>query len=536
VSRLRRPGLAVAALAAIGIAAGGLVGPSTPHADVERAPSEAEPPRALVDARPQPQRGRVLAVAAGGNLQAILDGARAGDTIVLPAGSTFRGPLTLPAIAGDGWLEIRSTGADALPPGRRVTPADAPRMARIVGGEGSAAAVRAAAGAHHVRFVGIEFTVTPGAYTTGLIRFGSGEETRPDDVPHHLVVDRCWVHGDPARGGRRGLALNARHVAVVDSYFSDWKGEGEETQAIAGWNGPGPFRIANNHLEAAGVNLLFGGADPSLVNLVPSDIEIHGNHFVKPVAWRRERWTVKNLLELKNARRVLVSGNLLQHAWGQAQSGTAVLLSPRNQDGRAPWSGVEDVTFVGNVVRGAASGMKISGRDDSAPSRQTRRVVIRHNLFEDIDGRAWGGDGRLFTLLAGTDGVVIEHNTAFPSGSVITAEGPPHTKFVFRHNVTQHGAWGIKASGVASGEPTLGALFPGARVEGNVFIGGDVPRYRAGNAAVRRVGDMGFADPERRDWRLRPGSRFKGTAAGRDPGADLEALSRVVRADERGAR
>lgn len=492
-------------------------------------PAGAEPPHALVDTRPVAQQGRILALPAGGDLQAALDGARGGDTIVLPAGAVFKGPLTLPAVPGGGWIEIRSTGVDDLSPGRRVTPADAPKMAKIVGGAGATAAVRTAPGAHHVRFVGIEFTVTPGAYSTGLVRLGNGDEARLEDVPHHFVIDRCWIHGDPARGGRRGIALNAGHVAVINSHLSDWKAQGEETQAMAGWNGPGPFKIVNNHVEAAGVNLLFGGADATIPNLVPSDIEIRGNHFSKPAAWRREPWTVKNLLEFKNSRRVLVAGNLLERTWGQAQSGTAILVSPRNQDGKAPWSVVEDVTFVDNLVRSAASGMKISGRDDSAPSGQTRRVVIRNNLFEDIDGPAWGGDGRLFTLLGPTDGVVIEHNTAFPSATVITAEGPPHTGFVFRHNVTLHGPHGIKGSGVAVGEPTLRALFPGARVEGNVFIGSAVPRY-AGNAAVGGIRDAGFLDPERRDWRLRSGSPFKGKAGGRDPGADVETLERLRRA------
>jgi hypothetical protein len=492
-------------------------------------PAGAEPPHAFVDTRAGAQTGRILALPAGGDLQAALDGARGGDTIVLAAGAVFKGPLTLPAVRGEGWIEIRSTGADDLPPGHRVTPDDAAKMAKIVGSDGANAAVRTAPGAHHVRFVGVEFTVTPGAYSTGLLRLGSGDETRLEDLPHHFVFDRCWIHGDPARGGRRGIALNAGHVAVINSHLSDWKAQGEETQAIGGWNGPGPFKIANNYLEAAGINVLFGGADPTVPNLVPSDIEIRGNHFAKPVAWRREPWTVKNLLEFKNSRRVIVAGNLLEHTWGQAQSGTAILLSPRNQDGKAPWSVVEDITFVDNVVRGAASGIKISGRDDSAPSGQTRRVVIRNNLFEDIDGRAWGGDGRLFTLLGATDGVVIEHNTAFPSGTVITAEGPPHTAFVFRNNVTLYGTTGIKGSGIAGGEPTLRALFPGARVEGNVFIGADIPRY-AGNATVGGVQDAGFVDIERRDWRLRSSSRFKGAAGGRDPGADLDALDRLRRA------
>ncbi len=518
-ARARLLVILVAAVAATARAVAGPVGP--------------ELPQETVDTRPPARPQRIVALTPGGDLQAVLDKARGGDTIVLPAGATFTGPFTLPRIEGDEWIEIRSSAADDLPPGRRVTPADAPKMARIVGGDGSRAAVRTAPGAHHFRFVGIEFTVTPGAYSTGLVRFGNGDEATDAALPHHLVIDRCWLHGDPASGGRRGVAMNGRWLGVVDSYFSDWKRNGQETHAISGWNGPGPFRIANNYLEASGVNLMFGGTDPAIPQLVPSDIEITGNHFFKPLAWRGEHWMIKNLFELKNARRVLVSGNVFEHTWGQAQAGTAILISPRNQNGGAPWSGVEDVTFVDNVVRGAASGMKITGRDDSGPSRQTRRILIRNNLFEDIDGRTWGGHGRLFTLLNGTDNVVIEHNTAFPTTAIIAGDGPPHTNFAFRNNVVTQGQYGIKANGLGVGVPTLNAVFPGARVEGNVFIGrGDI-MYPSGNSVVKSVRDVGFADPDRHDWRLRPGSRFHGKAGGSDPGIDAEALTPARRAEAR---
>src|SRR6185295_19787625 len=142
-----------------------------------------------------------------------------------------------------------------------------------------------------------------------------------------------------------------------------------------GWNGPGPFQIENNYLEAAGENLLFGGSDPSIPDLVPSDIEIKRNHFAKPLVWRMAQaghdakaWTVKNLLELKNARRVLVDGNLFEHNWVQAQNGFAILFTVRNQNGRAPWSVVEDVTFSNNVLRGTAQGVNILGHDNNAPA------------------------------------------------------------------------------------------------------------------------------------------------------------------------
>jgi hypothetical protein len=166
--------------------------------------------------------------------------------------------------------------------------------------------------------------------------------------PHHLVLDRCYIHGDPALGSRRGLALGSRETAVVDSWFSDFKEGAADSQAIAGWNGAGPFRIENNTLEAAGENVMFGGADPKIHGLVPSDIEILRNHFRKPLAWKKDDpsfagtpWSTKNLFELKNARRVLVSGNLFEQNWVSSQSGFAILFTVRNQDGRSPWSAVE---------------------------------------------------------------------------------------------------------------------------------------------------------------------------------------------------
>src|SRR5207245_1247796 len=233
--------------------------------------------------------------------------------------------------------------------------------------------------AHHYRLLGIEIHPLEGTYVFNLVQLGSTWGTAAS-LPHHLVFDRCYIHGDPVRGARRGIALNSADTAIIDSYLSDFKEAGADSQAIAGWDGPGPFKIVNNHLEGAGEDLIFGGADPSIPDLVPSDIEIRGNYLTKPLSWRKgdaafegTPWTVKNLLELKNARRVLIEGNLLEHCWPDGQDGFAVLFTVRDQNGRAPWSSVEDVTFRRNVVRHAGSGINILGRDDNHPSRQTRR-------------------------------------------------------------------------------------------------------------------------------------------------------------------
>lgn len=58
------------------------------------------------------------------------------------------------------------------------------------------------------------------------------------------------------------------------------------------WNGPGPFVISNNYFEGSGENIIVGGSDPSIPDLVPSDIVITGNLISKPTRWRTEKWEV----------------------------------------------------------------------------------------------------------------------------------------------------------------------------------------------------------------------------------------------------
>jgi cellulose synthase/poly-beta-1,6-N-acetylglucosamine synthase-like glycosyltransferase len=445
-------------------------------------------PREAVDTS-LPRTTRRVSVPAGGNLQQALDAARPGDRIELQSGATYEGPFRLRRIDGDPaanpWIVVTSAPARGLPaPGTRVGPAHASAMARLRAS--SSAVVTADPGAHHYRLIGLDIAPSPGSRLLALVQLGA-DERAVERLPHDIVVDRSYLHGDSQKGSRRGVALNARRAAVVDSYLSDFKEAGADSQAIAGWNGPGPFAITNNYLEAAGENVMFGGADPAINMLVPSDIVITGNHLAKPLRWRRgtpgaeaTEWTVKNLFELKNARRVRVEDNLLEYNWPAAQNGFAVLFTVRNQDGAAPWSVVEDVTFARNVVRHVGAGVNILGRDDIHSSQQTRRIAITGNLFEDVGGR-WGS-GRLFQLLDGTADVSIRHNTAFNTGFVLFGgDHAPHTGFVFEHNVALHNETGIAGSGTGVGRESLDRYFPGASVTGNVLVGGDAGRYPSGN-------------------------------------------------------
>jgi len=518
-------------LSLIGLAAAQAATPGRPPA----------PPRVLIDTGVVFATARTVAVRAGGDLQAALDRAQPGDVIALEEGATFVGPFTLPRTQADGWITIRTSAADdRLPaPGVRVEPAYARVMPKLEAARGSV--IVAAPGAHHYRFVGIEIRPRPGVALVNLVQLGGNEPT-VDLLPSHVIFDRCYLHGDPARGTRRGIALNSRSTAVVNSHLSDFKEVGVDSQALAGWGGPGPFKIVNNYLEAAGVNVMFGGQDPTIPNLVPADIEIRGNYFFKPLSWRigdptyaGTPWSVKNLFELKNARRVLIDGNVFENNWMQAdQDGLAILFTPRNQNGTAPWSTVQDVTFTNNIVRHSTGGINLMGWDDlSTASGQLQRVLIQNNLFTDIGAFAGNGGyaGLLFLLQDGTANVVIDHNTALQTEWPLYAQvhnvgRGPHTGFVLTNTITPNNHYGVSGDGtMANPMGTLTTYFPGAVVAGNVLPGGAAASYPPNNFFPATPADVGFANLAGGDYHLAAGSPYKHAGTdGKDIGANIDAL------------
>jgi len=518
------------------------------------AAARAELPRVVVDTHYVEPRGRVLQVPAGGDFQAALDRAAPGDVIELAAGAVYEGHFILPKKRGQEWIVIRSSEIAQLPPpGKWVDPSMAPLMPKL---EGDAAPViTTAPGAHHYRFIGIEIRpgtqarfsagwfwqmlkgwitqadAAPSGFTGQTLVMLGSDRRRVEDLPHHLIFDRCYLHGDHLHGTRRGIALNARNAAVIDSYFADFKWVGEDSQAIAGWNGPGPFKIEDNFLEGAGENVMFGGGTPSIPNLVPSDIEIRRNYFYKPLSWKPGAphyegtpWTVKNIFELKNARRVLVEGNLLENCWESGQDGYGVLLTVRTEDDAVPWAVVEDVTFEDNVVRHAVSGVDIMGIDNNSIKSygRGRRLTIRNNLFV-LDG------GRLFQVLDRTHDLVIDHNTALNVDAVVFGETAPHVGFVFTNNVVSHGRYGIIGSGTGTGRATLDRYFPNAVVSRNVMIGGPATAYSGDNFFPQSFSKVGFVDQGGGDYRLKASSPYVHAASDRRTvGADFTALQSAM--------
>lgn len=497
-----------------------------------------ELPRVTLDTEYAPPTGKIIAVNAGGDFQAALNRALPGDVVALKAGVTFTGNFVLPAKKGTGWIVIRTSTPDAeLPqPGTRLTPQQAGLLPKIMT-PNSDGAISTAPGAHHYRLLGLEIGVQVAVKTNyGVVKLGEGTDAQRSlaAVPTDLIVDRCYVHGNEKGDVSRGIALNSARTAVIDSYISDCHAVGADTQAICGWNGPGPFKIVNNHLEGAAENFMLGGADPAINGLVPSDIEFRRNHVYKPLRWKVGdpayggiHWSVKNLLELKNAQRVLIEGNVFENCWGDAQDGFALVMKSVNQDGSAPWSVTSDVTFINNVIRHSGSGINLLGRDASQPGIRMQRVLVRNNLWEDINGARWRAQGK-FLQICDAPNVVVDHNTVMQSGTLITTYGPPSEAFVYTNNLGYHNEYGVKGDGAAVGNGTIAQYFPGAIFARNVLVGGVGGNYPTGNLFPKTFAEVGAVDRSG-DFRLTLLKPYLASGTdGKDIGCDLAMLAKAT--------
>ena len=546
---------------------------------------------------PAAAHAEVRYVRAGDNLQAALNAARPGDELRLAPEATFTGNFVLPVTTGTATIVVRTDLPDESLPGprQRVTPETAARFARLVS-PNTSAALRTAAGAHHWRIAYLEFPSTREGYGD-IIQLGDGSSAQNtlESVPYELVLDHLYIHGHPQYGQKRGIALNARIVTIRNCYISDIKAVGVDTQAIGSWNGPGPFSIENNYLEASGEVVLFGGSDPPIPNLVAEDVSVRFNHMTRPLSWREPvvpapadvtavaaaggslpagiyayrvvarrpagsgtigsslpsaevtavassgavqvswapvagateyavyardpagtsqfwttpspgflhngatpgragtppsagtLWQIKNIFELKNARRVIVESNVFENNWKAAQPGYAILFTPRNQGGQCSWCIIEQVSFSHNVLRNVAGGFNITGYDSNGVTGQTNTILIQDNLIERVT-TGLGGGGWPFLVGDAVRDLTIDHNTIDFDGTTLlyayggTKSAPRQMPGLrFTNNAARHGQYGINGADASTGTLTFQMYFPEPVVTGNWLSGGSSSRYPPGN-------------------------------------------------------
>jgi len=538
-----------------------------------------------LDGTPSP--GKQIRVSAKSDLTAAIEGAKCGDTLLLPAGASFE-VHTLPSKQCDDkhYITVRTDTPDSkLPPeGTRISPAwggiaslpGRPPFAQPSGGPAKllvTIVVRRPSGAaigDHVRFIGLEWTTPPGA---DIGRIVAAEHS------DHVIFDRNWIH--PADGSEVGHGIGIIHgshmIAVINSYINGLnciarKGKCTDATAVGGGSGDDPIstlKFYNNFLESAGENILFGG---SAATIVPTDIEIRRNHLFRPVLWKEgepgytptasgQPYIVKNNFELKSAIRVLFEANLLENTWGGfSQTGYSILLTPKSGQARqCPVCRVNDITIRFNRIRNVAGVLQIanalSKTGDAAADGG--RYSIHDLLADNLHDKDYKGGGT-FLILVSTrppvHDIQIDHVTVFVTGVLLAVlnDGPKLPNFTLTNSVFSVGDRRPPVASAGGGpescasktqalgaEAVLQACFDPYRFDKNLIISGR-GSFPKGNIAVGSPEAAGIRDLKNgvsKDPRLchakGPGCNHAspGAAAasdGRDLGADIDAVEAAI--------
>ena len=391
-----------------------------------------------------------------------------------------------------------------------------------------------------VRITGL--VVANGAPDRDTINVGANTITTIEELPRDVTLEGVTAAASP-NGGHRGFGLHGIDIRLINCRATGFWENGRDSQAIWINNGPGPYLVDGGYFEASGENIMVGGAlfgirDP---RVIPSDIIIRNAHLKKPLEWKGtestpKRGTVKNLLELKAGRRVLVENCLLENNWKDGQAGSAILIKADNQEDLTPWVVTRDVTFRNNVIRNSPDSyvVNVRGVHPTSAARRTTNVAFEHNLFVGISNGIQSGEGvdglrvvrNTFLTITGTflsfygtgdaPGAAGEGEDAADAGVPAGIRDPQRvpgqpprrerareraeqfrTPLTFVGNVLHSGAYGVKGDGKAPGTDSLEYYAKVLAFTGNVIERGprNIP-YPDGNTIVAPGSLIRLLDPQ----------------------------------------
>lgn len=484
------------------------------------------------------------------NLQAQVDtkAGTASPVITLPVGFVARGTLILKHRTSATYMTIRTAGHASLPNGStRVSSSHGSVMAILEQSTGFANIVDTPAPssnpARYYRFLGIQFRKSSPSLTYFQTYFSIGQnnETSVATLPSHIQIDRCYFNGgDTTSTTLRGVLYRANDSSVVNSYFHRFKGFQVEVQAALTLMGERQAFI-NNFMEGSTENYMSGGSNPSISGHVPTDIVFRRNYLKKDLGWKPDdpsfygtNMVIKNLFEIKIARRFSAEGNFMETHWLEDQPGYAVVITVRNDEGFAPWSQISFVDFARNKVQRIARGLNIFGSDDLKPSLPTHHVIVRHNVFVGIN---FGG-GISNTIVhndgpAGFDRVHIVNNSTDQNGDPGLGQGrlisfetaSKHTNYTFSGNIGQGFINHNNGTGTAAFNACCGSLWSATKNGFYRSSGSNPPD----NTTVATRDDVKFVDVAGFDLSLRSDSPFLTTGfAGGRSGADVAGMNIMI--------
>lgn len=375
-----------------------------------------------------PTPGGPILVPAGSDLQKAITDAPAGAVLALESGTWLVNQIKTPKA-------ITLTTRNQVPPGR----ATSTTPVTILGNSD----VTIQIDGNEVRFVGI----------------GMGNQNADGELANvvgsDVTFDRVVGMGDPAKGLHRGIRLHGVKTRVVKSYFDHIFAFGRDSVVLGGWDGGNDILIDDCYLCGGAETIMFGGADSTSPDRIPKQIAITNSRLTKRSEWYGMGVQIKNAFELKSALNVYMGDCVLEYAGvAQGQSAYLFVMTPRNQNGRAPWSTVKHVLIERCTAQYGGGCVNFLGTDNNQTSDPMDDVTFRNVHFLGIDPLGiTKGAGRGFVFdraPAGVtlDGITVEAQNLGSLGYFANSPNQPTrlTMKNWKYPVTRYG-WKIDAGG-----------------------------------------------------------------------------------------
>ncbi len=222
-----------------------------------------------------------------------------------------------------------------------------------------------------------------------------------------VTLQDLTIRGDGTT--KRGIANQGTNTTLLRVNVVNICREGQETQALAMWDSPGPLLAEDCYFEGGSLCFLAGGSTPTIPNTIATGLTFRRCTFTRPAEWRSKAYACKNSFELKCAKDVLVEDCEISQTWAQGQAGYLIQLTP-SQYGGSPETTVENVTFRNCHIHDGGNGANCLGYSQhDEPDRVTQRGG--NYRFENCRIQnillAYEGQGAAITCAHSPNGVAV---------------------------------------------------------------------------------------------------------------------------------
>jgi hypothetical protein len=411
----------------------------------------------------------------------------AGGTVDLAAGARFSGSFTA-AVRG---TIINGHGAQVL-------------------GSSTAEALRISASDVAVHELGLTT-----ASTDTVLRCGANDssQTTVAQVPTNVVLDRVTV---PTHRGKRGIEWNCTGTIDGVEVLDTWDPAGRDSQGLAILNTPGPVRVLGGRYQAGSEGILVGGDTMKIAGVEVTDLLFDRVEISRPLSWKTDGVPrkIKNLLELKRGRRVVVRNGRFSGAWQDGQDGYAIVITPHSG------GDIHDVLVERSSMTNVGGCFNLLGQEyHGIPTPAPLSGFVERDNVCVASKTLYGGRG-IFALITGepadltfTGGVSVTDGTAtilYDPGKVLTADGTtrqggPIAALTVTDKYFRTGIYGINLAGVVNAGPSPKGVVK-LVVTGNTIAGASaaLKKNLPQNTYVDRVAfDALFVDAANGDYRRR---------------------------------